>query len=67
MTDYTIITTHAVMEVTAARHRQDPDGDVYLYAGEGDDSIATVQADEFVAIFESAEGSVESHENAPVQ
>lgn len=55
MTDYTIITTEAELRVDADRYRRDPDGDLYCYDTD-DDAVVHVEADRFVAIFESDHG-----------
>jgi len=62
MTEYTIITIHAVVEVFAHHYAQGPDGDMYLYAKDDDEPKATVRSGEFVAIFESDHGAVRAHD-----
>lgn len=57
MTDYTIITTDAELQVDADRYRKDEVGDLYCY-DTGGDAVAHVEAGRFVAIFETDRGIV---------
>lgn len=59
MTDYTIITTEGEMQVDADRYRKDEDGGLYCY-DEDDDAVAHVEAERFVAIFETDRGQNEA-------
>lgn len=58
MTDYTIITTESRLHVEADRYRKDPDGDLYCYPeGDDGDPVAHIEAERFVAIFETEHGN----------
>lgn len=58
MTAYTIITTKSELQVDADRYRKDEGGDVYLYPeGDDGDPVAHIEAERFVAIFETDHGT----------
>jgi len=62
MKTFTIITGATSFDVDGERWTRDPNGDVYVYAGDDEsDPVAEVDAPDFTAIFDADHGTTGDH------